>query len=287
MKPARRQPWVVSWMKHWLIMRSRGISPTRSGHRACRRTCISARFHLGRLRAAPATFPRPAPPMFGNWVGAISRITSCTISRQHPTATSIRASTLFRGPMCRDASLEAWRRGRTGVPIVDAGMRELWTTGWMHNRVRMIVASFLTKNLRAHWHHGTSLVLGHVGRCRPGQQHVGMAMGRGYRRRCRAVCPRLQSGPAVAALRCGRRLHRALGSGTVRPECEGSARAVVEWRASPGLSVGSNRGSGFKQAGRAGGVRSDQGEGTRAEWAAASSDFANNIIDIMRSTRSN
>lgn len=47
--------------------------------------------------------------------------------------------------------LDAWRRGRTGVPIVDAGMRELWATGWMHNRVRMIAASFLTKNLRAHW----------------------------------------------------------------------------------------------------------------------------------------
>jgi deoxyribodipyrimidine photo-lyase len=49
------------------------------------------------------------------------------------------------------AWLEAWQQGRTGFPIVDAGMRELWTTGWMHNRVRMIVASLLTKNLRQHW----------------------------------------------------------------------------------------------------------------------------------------
>jgi deoxyribodipyrimidine photo-lyase len=52
------------------------------------------------------------------------------------------------------ALLEAWRHGRTGIPIVDAGMRELWATGWMHNRVRMIVASLLTKNLRVHWLHG-------------------------------------------------------------------------------------------------------------------------------------
>ncbi|MHC9084553.1 cryptochrome/photolyase family protein [Luteimonas sp. RIT-PG2_3] len=52
------------------------------------------------------------------------------------------------------ADLEAWRHGRTGVPIIDAGMRELWQTGWMHNRVRMIVASFLTKHLRAHWREG-------------------------------------------------------------------------------------------------------------------------------------
>lgn len=53
-----------------------------------------------------------------------------------------------------ERKLKAWQRGRTGIPIVDAGMRELWTTGWMHNRVRMIVASLLTKNLRYHWLHG-------------------------------------------------------------------------------------------------------------------------------------
>lgn len=51
-------------------------------------------------------------------------------------------------------ALEAWQRGRTGVPIIDAGLRELWTTGYMHNRVRMIVASYLTKHLRYHWSHG-------------------------------------------------------------------------------------------------------------------------------------
>ncbi|HWS40729.1 MAG TPA: deoxyribodipyrimidine photo-lyase [Arenimonas sp.] len=50
--------------------------------------------------------------------------------------------------------LEKWKTGQTGVPIIDAGMRELWHTGWMHNRVRMIVASFLCKNLRYHWLEG-------------------------------------------------------------------------------------------------------------------------------------
>lgn len=53
-----------------------------------------------------------------------------------------------------DVWLAAWQRGRTGYPIVDAGMRELWHTGWMHNRVRMIVASFLVKDLRIHWLEG-------------------------------------------------------------------------------------------------------------------------------------
>jgi deoxyribodipyrimidine photo-lyase len=47
--------------------------------------------------------------------------------------------------------LAAWEAGRTGVPLVDAGMRQLWHTGWMHNRLRMVVASFLTKNLRINW----------------------------------------------------------------------------------------------------------------------------------------
>ncbi|MQG22430.1 MAG: deoxyribodipyrimidine photo-lyase [SAR202 cluster bacterium] len=50
--------------------------------------------------------------------------------------------------------LLAWQRGLTGVPVVDAGMRELWQTGYIHNRVRMIVASFLVKNLLLHWHYG-------------------------------------------------------------------------------------------------------------------------------------
>lgn len=51
-------------------------------------------------------------------------------------------------------ALAAWQQGRTGVPIVDAGLRELWATGYMHNRVRMIVASYLVKHLRYHWLHG-------------------------------------------------------------------------------------------------------------------------------------
>ncbi|MEE3003177.1 MAG: deoxyribodipyrimidine photo-lyase [Pseudomonadota bacterium] len=50
--------------------------------------------------------------------------------------------------------LKAWQKGLTGIPMVDAGMRELWQTGYMHNRVRMIVGSFLVKNLLLDWRHG-------------------------------------------------------------------------------------------------------------------------------------
>jgi deoxyribodipyrimidine photo-lyase len=58
-------------------------------------------------------------------------------------------------PWRRDRrALDAWKRGRTGFPIVDAAMRQLWTTGWMHNRARMIVASFLVKDLLLPWQLG-------------------------------------------------------------------------------------------------------------------------------------
>ncbi len=54
------------------------------------------------------------------------------------------------------AALEAWRRGRTGYPIVDAAMRQLWTTGWMHNRARLLTGSFLVKDLLLPWQDGAA-----------------------------------------------------------------------------------------------------------------------------------
>ncbi len=58
--------------------------------------------------------------------------------------------------------LDAWKAGRTGFPIVDAGMRQLLATGWMHNRVRMIVASFLVKDLHLEWQHGARHFMQHL-----------------------------------------------------------------------------------------------------------------------------
>jgi deoxyribodipyrimidine photo-lyase len=60
----------------------------------------------------------------------------------------------WRGGAEADADFRAWATGRTGFPVVDAGMRELWQTGWMHNRVRMIAASFLVKHLLIDWRRG-------------------------------------------------------------------------------------------------------------------------------------
>ncbi|MFO1148791.1 MAG: deoxyribodipyrimidine photo-lyase [Alsobacter sp.] len=74
----------------------------------------------------------------------------------HPDLARVNFQPRFDGfPWRSDpAGVEAWRRGRTGYPIVDAGMRQLWRTGWMHNRVRMIAASFLIKDLLVDWRVG-------------------------------------------------------------------------------------------------------------------------------------
>ncbi len=74
----------------------------------------------------------------------------------NPALPDAPAKPAFENMPWRDdpAGLTAWQRGLTGVPIVDAGMRELWQTGWMHNRVRMVVASFLVKHLMIDWRQG-------------------------------------------------------------------------------------------------------------------------------------
>jgi deoxyribodipyrimidine photo-lyase len=61
-----------------------------------------------------------------------------------------------------EADFEKWCKGETGYPIVDAGMRQLKQSGWMHNRVRMIVASFLVKDLHIHWIHGAQWFMKHL-----------------------------------------------------------------------------------------------------------------------------
>ena len=121
-------------------------------------------------------------------------------------------------PWRRDEdALEAWRRGRTGYPVVDAGMRELWATGYMHNRVRMIAASFLCKHLVIDWRVGRGVVLGHAVRRGRGQQPRELAMGRRLRRRRRALFPRVQPDASGRQVRPGRRLCAPLGSRAARP----------------------------------------------------------------------
>src|SRR4051812_34255017 len=75
----------------------------------------------------------------------------------HPSLVDHELQERYRGTLrwaASDEHLEAWRTGRTGFPLVDAGMRELARTGWMHNRARLVVGSFLTKALHADWREG-------------------------------------------------------------------------------------------------------------------------------------
>ncbi|MDE2301686.1 MAG: deoxyribodipyrimidine photo-lyase [Sphingomonadales bacterium] len=82
-----------------------------------------------------------------------------TIIRQFPDYGETPARAMFarfgwRSGQAAASDLAAWQQGRTGYPIVDAGMRQLWVSGWMHNRVRMIAASFLVKHLLIDWRRG-------------------------------------------------------------------------------------------------------------------------------------
>jgi len=76
---------------------------------------------------------------------------------EHPDLATVnihRRYDAFPWPRLHPEALRAWQQGRTGIPLVDAGMRELWHTGVMHNRVRMVTASFLIKNLLIDWRRG-------------------------------------------------------------------------------------------------------------------------------------
>ncbi len=113
---------------------------------------ISARqvWHAVRARQAPAT----AADTFLKEI--VWREFSHSILRHNPDLPEKPLHADYAHfPYRRDAKAqEAWRRGQTGYPIVDAGMRQLWRLGWMHNRVRMVVASFFIKHLLQPWQDG-------------------------------------------------------------------------------------------------------------------------------------
>jgi deoxyribodipyrimidine photo-lyase len=123
---------------------------------------LSPHLHWGELSAARAWHEAVHAADAGN--GGLEtflrellwREFSAYLLWHHPTLPEAPLRSEFaRMPWRRDArALRAWQRGRTGIPIVDAGLRQLWHIGWMHNRVRMIVASFLIKHLLIPWQDG-------------------------------------------------------------------------------------------------------------------------------------
>ena len=113
-------------------------------------------WHAVRERAGgkPAAKLTGSPEVFLRELGWREFASHLLYHFPHTTDAPLRAD-YARFPWADDpVGLAAWQRGRTGFPIVDAGMRQLWATGWMHNRVRMIVASFLVKDLRVSWLEG-------------------------------------------------------------------------------------------------------------------------------------
>ena len=133
--------------------------PTCPAPRDCRRICTSARspreiWHAARAAAAARSLPDWRHSQFLTELGW--REFAHHLLHHFPnTATEALRPAFREFPWRTDpAGLRRWQRGETGYPIVDAGMRELWQTGWMHNRVRMIAASFLVKDLLLPWQEG-------------------------------------------------------------------------------------------------------------------------------------
>ncbi len=118
---------------------------------------LSAHLHFGEI--SPRRIFAAAPPSSGGdkFLAELGwREFSYHLLHAHPELSWRNFNPRFDDfPYRKDeAALEAWRRGKTGYPVVDAALRELWTTGHMHNRARMIVASFLAKHLLIDWREG-------------------------------------------------------------------------------------------------------------------------------------
>ena len=129
--------------------------------RASRRTSTSERSRRARFAPRPRTAWREAPPAGRESIRKFVAELAWREFYHHVLFHFPRvAEESFRSEFDRmpwkenAAGLAAWTRGETGYPFVDAGMRELATTHWMHNRARMVAASFLTKDLHVHWKHG-------------------------------------------------------------------------------------------------------------------------------------
>ncbi len=122
---------------------------------------LSPRLHFGEISPAQAWHAaeaaRPGAEGTRVWTDELLwREFSANLLWEHPILPEAPLRGEFAAMGWRDdrAGLAAWQRGRTGLPIVDAGMRQLWHLGWMHNRVRMITASFLVKHLLLPWQDG-------------------------------------------------------------------------------------------------------------------------------------
>ncbi|MCA0450578.1 MAG: DNA photolyase family protein [Proteobacteria bacterium] len=115
---------------------------------------LSPHLHFGEISPRQCFHAGAASPKFQSELGWREFSAHLLFSQPDLPETSLRREFAEFPWRENKAHLRAWQKGQTGYPIVDAGMRELWQTGWMHNRVRMIAASFLVKHLLQPWRAG-------------------------------------------------------------------------------------------------------------------------------------
>lgn len=145
-------------LRHFVQQKVAGYGVARDimGERGTSRISPYLRFGLVSVREA-FRLARAAAGS-GKWLGElIWREFYAMILYHYPESVRTEWNPAYRGTLAwqhNAAHIEAWKAGMTGYPVVDAAMRELLATGWMHNRARMIVASFLTKHLRIDWRVG-------------------------------------------------------------------------------------------------------------------------------------
>ena len=198
-----------------------------------RRRCASAKCRRAARRSRSRRRPRPthasrAPPTSTSRssAGAIFP-TPCwppiPISRRARCGRSSSASRSGTTRRC----FSAWAQGRTGYPLVDAGMRQLWRTGYMHNRVRMIAASFLVKHLLVDWRRGEDWFWDDACDGEPASIRRAGSGPTGTGIDAAPVLPHLQSRPAGREVRSRRRLRPALGPGAGGPRAPRHPRAVA------------------------------------------------------------
>jgi deoxyribodipyrimidine photo-lyase len=172
------KPWVARMLSHWQVGESHarrklanfvkqslhGYGETRDFPAAAGTSRLSPHLHFGEIspyQVWEACLQQNASAIYQKGKGAQTYIGEILwrefnhyILQHYPRGISSayrEEYAHFPWNMDADVSYEKWTEGRTGFPIIDAGMRELWETGWMHNRVRMIVASFLVKHLGKSW----------------------------------------------------------------------------------------------------------------------------------------
>ena len=210
-----------------------GTSPHTTPPPTCRRTCASGMCtggQIGRaLRPSGSASRAAVRPSGVRSAGASSTTTTWPAIPRWPTSPSRPTCAASRG-RGRTTDLAAWRAGETGFPIVDAGMRQLAATGWMHNRVRMIVASFLVKDLLVDWRRGEIGLHAGARRRRSGQQQRRLAVDR----RHREPTPRRTSASSIRPGRASAstRMARTCG-GSCRNWRRPDARIHEPWRLSP------------------------------------------------------